>query len=497
MIPKSILLVFLLFVTQSVVAQIMFQSHYGGTADDGGSSVLQTNDGGYLVVGSTYSYGAGGRDIYLIKTDENGDTIWTKTYGGIGDDDGYNIQQTNDNGFVISGNTQSYGAGSYDMYLIKTDGNGDILWTKTFGGSIEDGGYYGMECNDGGFAIAGYTMSYSNVFSSAYLVRTDINGDTLWTKCYEKLYSNVVSEFKETSDGGFIIVSNSQGFYSTDLKKIWLIKTNNLGDTLWTKLFSIPNCDLIGWSIELTNDNGYIIAGVLEDSIGEVDVYIFKTDSIGNLLWSKRYNGTKEERAFCIKQTNDNGFIVSGVKGSFSKNKSDFFSDATSIYYYKDYYYQNQLEKWSNGDVYLMKLNSVGDTIWTREFGGNDNDFGGKVTQTSDNGYIVTGYTNSFSSNFDVYVVKTDANGISDIPNNELFDDFVLYPNPSNGTFYIEYSNAPNTFEYCELLNTQGQKVYSQQINTDIIEINFNHSGVYLIRLIGNTIIIIKKIIIY
>lgn len=494
---KTFLFIAALLLVQIAEAQIMFQRHYGGIYDDGASSIQQTVDSNYVIVGRTYSYGSGGRDIYFIKIDEYGDTLWTKTFGGMGDDDGYKIQQTNDNGYIIFGSTQSYGAGSYDMYLIRTDSNGDTLWTKTFGGTLEDVGYCGLQCSDGGFAIAGYTMSYSNVFSSAYLIRTDGNGDTLWTKGYEKLYSNAVSEFKETSDNGYIIVSNTQSPNINDLKKIWLIKTNSLGDTLWTRLFSISNCDILGWSIELTVDNGYIIAGAIKDSTDEIDVYIFKTNSVGDLLWSKRYIGSEEERAFCIKQTNDNGFIVSGVKGSFSKNNTHFFSDAMSIYFYKDYYFQNQIDKWSNGDIYLMKLNSIGDTIWTKEFGGSANDWGVDVLQTFDNGYVVAGYSNSFSSSFDFYVVKTNANGFSGILNNEVFNDFTLYPNPCNGKFFIEYPNADRKFDYCKLLNIQGQVVLEQPINTEIIEINFKHRGVYFVRLIGKDDVVLKKIIIY
>ncbi|MBI4721675.1 MAG: T9SS type A sorting domain-containing protein [Candidatus Stahlbacteria bacterium] len=146
---------------------------FGGTGFDGGESVQETKDGGFIITGWTASFGAGQGDVYLIRTDEHGDTLWTRTYGGVKDDEGYSVQETKDGGFIITGFTCSFGAGKEDVYLIRTNSEGDTLWTKTFGGIDSDGGRSVQETNDGGFIIAGYTMSFGAGYGDVYLVRVN------------------------------------------------------------------------------------------------------------------------------------------------------------------------------------------------------------------------------------------------------------------------------------------------------------------------------------
>jgi hypothetical protein len=148
---------------------------YGGTSDDAAYSVQQTSDGGYIVAGTTSSFGAGGEDVYLIKTDVAGDTLWAKTYGGIHNDDGYSIQQTSDGGFIVAGQTNSFGSGGYDVYLIKTNAYGDTLWTRTCGGADDDCGQSVQQTSDGGYVIAGETYSEAGGYD-VYLIKTDDSG---------------------------------------------------------------------------------------------------------------------------------------------------------------------------------------------------------------------------------------------------------------------------------------------------------------------------------
>ena len=150
-----------------------FQNTFGGDSLDMGYSVQQTNDGGYVLTGSTNSYGNGDSDVYLIKTDGNGDSLWTRTFGGENQDYCNSVQQTTDGGYIITGRTESYGAGNKDVYLIKTDGNGDSLWTKTFGGISFDNGISVQQTNDGGYIILGGTESYGAGNRDIYLIKTD------------------------------------------------------------------------------------------------------------------------------------------------------------------------------------------------------------------------------------------------------------------------------------------------------------------------------------
>ncbi|MCK4511362.1 hypothetical protein KAW64_06455, partial [bacterium] len=162
----------------------LWAREFGGGQFEWGRSVQETQDGGFITVGDTYSYGTGGFDVWLIKTDGGGNKTWAKTYGGIYEDRGYSVRQTADGGYVIAGVTGSYGAGAYDIWLIKTDGSGHVSWDKTFGGSAWDWGYSVEQTADGGYVLAGYTESFGPGNSALWLIRTDCNGDTLWTRTH-------------------------------------------------------------------------------------------------------------------------------------------------------------------------------------------------------------------------------------------------------------------------------------------------------------------------
>ena len=201
---------------------------FGGGSTEYGRSVQQTADGGFILAGYTQSYGAGGTDVYLVMTDSSGYGTWfTRTFGGSGDDSGFSVQQTTDGGFIITGNTESYGAGGRDVYLIKTDSSGYEQWSRTFGGSNDEGGYSVEQTSDGGFIIAGYTESYGAGESDVYLIKTDSSGYEQWNRTFGGVDRDSGYSMQQTSDGGFIIAGVTESYGAGG--DVYLVKTDSSG----------------------------------------------------------------------------------------------------------------------------------------------------------------------------------------------------------------------------------------------------------------------------
>lgn len=267
---------------------------YGGSNDDWALAVQQTSDRGYIVAGGTQSFDADG--VYLIKTDSLGDTLWSRTFGGVGLDAGHSVQQTTDGGYIVAG-------AGYDFWLIKTDSLGDTLWIRAYGGSGLDAAYFVQQTQDGGYVMAGYTESFGSGLSDFYLIKTDLLGDTLWSRTFGGIYNDRAFGAEQTTDGGYIVAGWTQSFGDIS-GDVWLIKTDSLGGILWSRTYESGGSES-GRSIRQTSDGGYIVVG------GE---YLTKTDSLGGALWTR----TCGEKLFwgpgnSVQQTSDGGYIVAGV----------------------------------------------------------------------------------------------------------------------------------------------------------------------------------------
>jgi len=254
---------------------------YGSMGNEIGVCVQQTADSGFIIAGATNGFGAGSDDVYLIKSNGNGDTLWTKTYGGTGSDNGASVQQTSDGGYIISGGTYSFGAGSDDVYLIKTNDTGNITWTKTYGGANLDYGHSLQQTSDGGYIITGGTNSFGAGLQDVYLIRTDLNGDTLWTKTFGGTGEDSGFSVQQTSDGGFIVagITQSSGAGYSD---VYLLKTDTNGILIWSKTFGEAGYEE-GQCVQQTTDGGYIVTGrTTSFGAGGNSVYLIKTDAGGN-----------------------------------------------------------------------------------------------------------------------------------------------------------------------------------------------------------------------
>jgi hypothetical protein len=422
LIPYTVILI-PLFVLPAF-SQQRWERNYGGTSWDDGRSVQQTSDGGYIVAG-----GFNRSDlVYLIKTNALGDTLWTRTYDGGIACIGYCVQQTSDGGYIVAG-WEKESVWDLQVYLIKTNATGDILWTRSYGGAHFDYGFSVQQTQDGGYIVAGLITLDSPDFVNVYLIKTNSSGDTLWTRTYGGGGDDYGWSVQQTQDGGYIVAGETNSFGNS--LQVYLIKTNSSGDTLWTKTYGGTGNDL-GYSVQQTADGGYIVAGYTKSFGDSSQVYLIKTNALGDTLWTKNYGGSGEDYGCSVHQTMDDGYIVAGYTSSFGN--------------------------WVQ--VYLIKTNPSGDTLWSKCYGRDSTDFGYSVQQTADGGYIVAGETASFGNSMQVYLIKTDANGNVGIENNKGFEEprgqgLKITPNP-----FVSFATVPgHEAERFSLYDISGRKV--------------------------------------
>lgn len=344
--------------------QIQWGRTYGGIYSDDGNSVQPTRDGGYIVGGSTNSFGSGGRDVYLVKTDPFGRIVWSRTYGGERGDYAYSVQQTGDGGYIVAGYTSSFKeAYETDVYLIKTDSLGNTEWSRTYGGSDYDYGYSVQQTADGGYVVAGNSWSWGAEDSDVYLIRTDSQGYLEWSRTYGGTSHDYAYSVQQTADGGYIVAGYTRSFGAA-YNDVYLIKTDYLGYIAWSRTYGGSDGDY-GYSVQQTTDEGYMVAGYTY-SFGEgydSDAYLIKTDYLGYVAWSRTYGGTGYDRGYSVEQTADQGYILTGGTDSFGEMYDE--------------------------NVYLVKTDSSGDVVWARTYGDTAWEYGRCVRQTADGGYIV------------------------------------------------------------------------------------------------------------
>jgi len=240
--------------------------------------VQPTSDGGFVVAGYTGDDSLG-YDLLLMKTDANGDTQWVRRYGGQSWDMGYSLRATRDGGYIVAGITLSLG--SYDIWLVKTDAQGDSEWTRTFGGLGEEFGYAAAQTADGGYIVVGSTRPPAATDMDLYITKTDALGNTLWTKTLGGHLDEVGYDVIATADGGSLVTGYTESF-SPSFRSLWLVKLAANGDTMWTRVYGVHN---EGYSVQVTSDSGYVAAGigVLSD-LETQGIYVVKTFADGNTV---------------------------------------------------------------------------------------------------------------------------------------------------------------------------------------------------------------------
>ncbi|NPD90004.1 MAG: hypothetical protein HGN29_14925 [Asgard group archaeon] len=341
--------------------QIEWVQSYSGQVKSGGSSMIQTLAGGFVITGNDY-LDEFDDDVLLLKTDSEGAMVWNKTYGGTDSDRARQVIQTSDGGFALAGSTSSFGCcGVASMYLIKTDSEGNKEWEGIYGGFYYDAAYGLVQTEDNGFALAGITYSYGAGQYDAYLVKTDSVGIMEWNYTYSGVWSGTQYDGAyaviQTNDGGFALA----GFTSFGYPDMFLVKVDSEGGEEWIKSYGGLDSDT-AYAIIQTNDNGFALAGFTKAvGSGESDMLLVKTNSTGYMEWYQTFGGSEYENAHTLIQTLDGGYALAG-----STSSGDF-------------------------DMFFVKTNSTGSMEWNCTYGGENADGAFSLIQTSNISYVILG----------------------------------------------------------------------------------------------------------
>ncbi|MEJ2280944.1 MAG: hypothetical protein P8X97_03380 [Candidatus Bathyarchaeota archaeon] len=303
---------------------------YGGDDWDRASCLVETSDGGYAITGYTYSFSEGFGDYWLIKTDKNGIVQWNQIYGGNNLERANCLVETSDGGFALAGYSNSFGAGEYDFWLVKTNPLGELEWNQTYGGIDKDIAWSLVETSDGGYVIAGDTLSFGAGDHDFLLVKTDSFGNIEWNQTYGKESYDYAYSVVESIDGGYALAGVSRSEASADF---WLVKTDLDGQMLWNKTFKRGDHSE-AYSIKTLSDGGYGLAGYSHSIFGSqgIDFWLVRTDKYGNLNLNQTFGGTQIDSAFSIIETIDGGYALAGYTNSFGNGNLDFWLVKTDKY---------------------------------------------------------------------------------------------------------------------------------------------------------------------
>lgn len=405
-ITVSLTIIFTLFLLSKAEGQFVSMI-YGGIGNDVGMSVQQTSDGGYVILGSTDSFGAGSNDFLLIRLNASGMIQWQKTYGGAGDDQAYSLEQTSDGGYIVAGQTNSFGTGNYDFWILKLDSSGNVQWAKTYGGSGNESAADIKQTSDLGYIVDGYEDSF--FAPDAWIIKLDASGNIQWQKAFGDSNNDLVSQVQQTADGGYIAAAYF--WFGGTNGNLWIIKLDAGGNIQWDKVYYGAAFDY-PLKIYQRTDNSYIIlAFTYSFGAGAEDIWVLNLDSSGNILWQKTYGGSGSDYALDLQLTIDGGFIMAGYTNSFGAGSND---------------------------IWVIKADSGGNIQWQKTYGSTGDDIAYDVIQTSNGGYAVLGSTKSFgAASFDIWLLILDTNG-------EIAPDCSFISNtaitPINSSSFIMFS---------------------------------------------------------
>jgi putative intracellular protease/amidase len=443
---------------------------FGGACSDGASDIEETAEGGLIVAGYTYSSGNGNSDMLLLKLDSEGYEIWSRTFGGGGWEYGNSVCQADDGGFIIAGYTTSSGAGLQDVYVVRTDSYGNELWSEVCGGAGLDMGMSVMESDSGDVLVCGYTESMGSGENDIYVIKLTAGGSVLWERTYG-------------------------------------------GSALET-----------GDCIIQSDDGNYIIAGATGSETTNSDVFLLKTDTEGNPIWSAYYDGAGGDggydRGNSVCQLYGGGFAIVGDSNEpdncgvmFVRTGPDGASECMEFYGGNFYDYGNDIVECCDGgiivcgaskefssclnSIYVLKINTEGNIIWEDNFGdGNGSQWGAAVCETADGRLVIAGQTESEGAGeYDVWILKIE-DEFQGIQHGEVCPDFRVYPNPvTGGSIQLPEVSCSTMFRIYDL-SSRCVLESSQNSGSEILDVSALNSGAYIITASRNELVSSQRFVI-
>jgi hypothetical protein len=409
--------------------QLQWSKLYGGSEDEYAFCIEVCHDG-YLIAGHSKSYGHanGNYDVYLLKIDLQGNVVWEKTYGGSQDEGILSCKQTHDGGYILCGNTRSWAQGLTDAYMLKVNSSGDSLWSKHYGGQTGDGFHSGIPVHQGGFAFSGFSSVYMQG-DQFYFVKTEGDGDSSWTYTVGGADQDYGIYTRQTDFDGFITVGHT--WSEGDESQVYLVMTDENGGWNWTKAFGGPLEDYGKW-IDVTDEPGYVIVGSTQSyGHGSSDFWLVNTDNEGNPMDTYTFGGGASETANGASRDVDGGILMAGDTWSFGVE---------------------------GPDVFFMKATEEGDSLWAHTWGDEHWQYAYDIKPTLDGGYIVVGrhYSTSTGDN-QILVLKYGSNP---------FINSVMYERYSLNKPILDFQQTYDTItiDIPEDANIIGMVVYLDEI---------------------------------
>jgi hypothetical protein len=299
---------------------------YGTPASDICTYCIPTSDGGFMAVGWRGYSGAQTGAGWMIKLNANGDSLWSRALGDTEEGFFYFVQQTSDNGYIVAGGKRPSPSTGWDAWLVKTDAGGQVQWQRTYGGTNTDDFIAVSIASDGGFLAAGDTRSFGAGDYDGWILKTNANGDSLWSRTFGSTTTEGFYTAPRTADNGYLLTGYRDSLFAAGTNDWMIVKTDDLGNPQWTKYYGRPGADDVPWQGTQTADGGYIVAGYFEypDSNG-IDMVGLRLNAAGDSLWSARFSGDSTDYGWFVAVTPDGGYLFGADSYSFGAGDDDWW----------------------------------------------------------------------------------------------------------------------------------------------------------------------------